>query len=173
MQQPSGVGCLEETKRLPALGSSTGRRCRVPAHLSLCLSSVVVGFPALSSPRPRAAPKLIATLIGPEQDPGVGLDLIGRSRAASRPLELNVNSYLDPDGAARGAKAAATPLSGAPSAEGAKLLTKVVRFVHGSASFGRAINWPAGHGDWTIGTGTASHSREMSELMVEDVRNRI
>ena len=103
----------------------------------------------------------------------MGLDLIGRSRAASRPLELNVNSYLDPDGAARGAKAAATPLSGAPSAEGAKLLTKVVRFVHGSASFGRAINWPAGHGDWTIGTGTASHSREMSELMVEDVRNRI
>ena len=94
-------------------------------------ASVVIGFPALSSPRPRAAPKLIATLIGPEQDPGVGLDLIGRSRAASRPLELNVNSYLDPDGAARGAKAAATPLSGAPSAEGAKLLTKVVRFVHG------------------------------------------
>lgn len=47
---------------------------------------VVVGFPALSPPRPRAAPKLIATLIGPEQDPGVGLDLIGRWRAASRPL---------------------------------------------------------------------------------------
>ena len=61
----------------------------------------------------------------------MGLDLIGGSRAASRPLELNVNSFLGPDGAARGAKASATPLSGAPSAEGAKLLTKVVRLVYG------------------------------------------
>jgi hypothetical protein len=43
----------------------------------------------------------------------------------------------------------------------------------GRPAFGRAINWLADHGDWTIGTGTASQSREISELMVEDVRNRI
>lgn len=128
------LGYRSRPRRRPDLRLATGWALRDAdaGYRPTCrCASVVIGFPALSSPRPRAAPKLIATLIGPEQDPGVGLDLIGRSRAASRPLELNVHSYLGPDGAARGAKAAATPLSGAPSAEGAKLLTKVVRFVYG------------------------------------------